>query len=82
MPVHDRGSRERMESGRTSSFPSSARAMENVVRTTGRSLERLYQLVMTRVCCDEDVELAETIADELKPLIDSLIHFEVPHGDA
>jgi len=51
-----------------------------VTRKAGYALERLYQLVMTKVTSDDDVELATELADELKPLIDALIHFEVPRG--
>lgn len=65
---------------RASSLVAPVDQLQSVVRRTGVALERLHQLVMTRVLHDEDVELAERLNDELKPLIDALIHFEVRRG--
>lgn len=45
----------------------------------GYILARVHELVMTRVIADEDVELAESINDELKPLVDALLRFEVDY---
>lgn len=80
MPARHLGSRVRMESGRTSSFSADLRALESVIRRSGVAMERLLQLVLTKVTSDDDVGLAEELRDELKPLIDALIHFEVPRG--
>lgn len=80
MATPDRGSREEDRARRASSFSADLRALEAVVRKSGVALERLFQLVLTRVVSDEDMQLAEELADEVKPLIDALIHFEVPRG--
>jgi len=74
----DRGSRERMERESASSLSAQALGLQAMVRRTGVILDRVLTLVAT--CCrsDDDVAKAETLRDELKPLIDALIHFEVP----
>lgn len=51
-----------------------------VVRKTGEALLRLHQLVLTRVCADDEIELAEEINDSLKPALDWLAHYEVSRG--
>lgn len=63
---------------RASSF--SAADLQGFVRRMGYVLSKVHELVMTRVIADADVELAEEINDELKPLVDALINFEVPRG--
>jgi len=74
----DRGSRGDHARVSASSFAADLRSLETVTRKAGYALERLYQLVCTKVTSDDDLELAQQLADELKPLIDALIHFEVP----
>ena len=74
----DRGSRGEGRSRSDSSFVAQLELTQNVVRRVGVALERMFTLVMTRVVSDNDLELAEELADELKPLIDALIHFEAP----
>jgi len=75
MNVPDRGSRKRMERASASSFSAQVPELVRVVRKSGFALAKLHELVMTRVVSDDDVELAESLNDELKPLIDALIHF-------
>jgi len=82
MNVPDRGSRKRMERASASSFAAQVPELVSVVRKSGYALAKLHDLVMTRVCSDDDVELAETLNDELKPLIDAMIHFDVEALDA
>jgi len=80
MRTTDRGSRERVGRVSDSSFLADLASLEAVTRKAGYALERLYQLVCTKVTSDDDLEVAQDLADELKPLIDALIHFEVPRG--
>jgi len=72
--------RERIGSASSSSLVASE--YQRCIREIGVVLEKLHQLVMTRVCSENDLELAETLNDEVKPVIDWLIHFEVPRAPA
>lgn len=80
MERNDRGSHGDHARVSASSFSASLPALQAVVRKAGYALERLLQLVHTKVTSDEDLELALQLQDELKPLIDALVHFEVPSG--
>lgn len=68
----------RIVSERTSSLV--APDLESAVRRIGWCLHKLHELVMTRVLAEGDVELGEEINDELKPIVDQLLHFEVRRG--
>jgi len=74
----DRGSRGDHARASASSLLAQVLELQSVVRRTGVCLDRILTLVMTKVTSDEDLELAESLRDELKPLIDALIHFEAP----
>lgn len=65
---------------RASSFAASAQDLQSVIRKTGFALHKLHELVMRNVEDDLDVAGAEALNDDLKPLIDALIHFEVRGG--
>lgn len=80
MERNDRGSRGEGRARSASLLASDLAAYGSVLRETGRALEKMHQLLMTRVCADDEVELAEQLNDELKPLLDYLIHFEVRRG--
>jgi len=80
MSIPDRGSRGEGRARSASSLVAPVDALTQAVRSTGRALGKLHQLVMTRVLADDDWQLAESLNDELKPLIDALIHFEVRRG--
>lgn len=63
-----------------SSFVADLGSLEAVVRKTGYALEKMLQLVHTKVTSDEDLDVALALQDELKPLLDALMHFEAPRG--
>jgi len=76
----DRGSRERVVQRDAASLLASVDDYAVVVRKTGEALLRLHQLVMTRICAEDEIELAEQLNDELKPALDYLVHFEGRRG--
>jgi len=77
MPPFDRGSRGDHARVSASSLSAQVQELQRVVRRTGFVLERLHTLCMIAVQTDGDVAVAERLNDELKPLIDALLHFEV-----
>lgn len=78
MDQRDRGSRGEGRSRSDSTFSADLASLQAVTRKAGYALEKMLQLVMTKVTSDDDVELAEQLMDELKPICDALSHFEVP----
>lgn len=76
----DRGSRGEGRARSAASFSADLASLQAICRKAGYALEKLFQLTMTKVTSDDDLELAEQLADELKPIIDALTHFEVPRG--
>jgi len=66
--------------GRSSASSLVAAEYGRCIREIGVVLEKLHQLVMTRLCATKDMELAEELNNDVKPLIDALIHWEVPRG--
>lgn len=66
--------------GRASASPLSAselRDFEYIVRRMGQALSLVHSLLMTRLIDERDSALAERLNDELKPLVDMLLRFEV-----
>jgi len=78
MGNRDRGSRGEGSAPGASSFVADLASLQAVTRKAGYALDKLLSLVETKVTSDDDLELAEQLRDELKPLIDALTHFEVP----
>jgi len=77
MAGRDRGSRGQDGSRSDSSFVASLPSLEAIVRKAGYALDKMLTLVETKVTSDDEMELALTLRDELKPLLDALMHFEV-----
>lgn len=75
-----RGSTREDRARSASSLSADLPKLVRVVRRTGYVLARLHELVMAKITADDDIELAERLNDELKPLIDGLLHFEVSDG--
>lgn len=78
MTIYQRGSRGEDRSRSDSSFVADLASLKAVVRKAGYALDRLLAIVETKVTSDDDLQLAEELCDELKPIIDALVHFEVP----
>lgn len=73
----DHGSRDNERRRMPAQPPLRRDEIERSVRSIAQVLLRLHQLCMTRLCHDNDIELAEELNDALKPAIDFLLHFEL-----
>lgn len=66
--------------GRASASSLSASDIENVVHRIAFVLLRFYELVQARAESEGDQVIAAKLNDELKPLIDAIMRFEVRDG--
>jgi len=75
----ERGSRGTMGRASASSFSASGENLERAVRRIGLVLAKVHEMAMSAAVA-ADAAGAEELNDELKPLVDALIHFEVPRA--
>lgn len=54
-----------------------AKTVVTVVRRLGFVALKAYEVIQGNLTSSQKYELAETVADTLKPLIDQLLHFEL-----
>jgi len=57
------------------------RAVTNIVRRLGVVLGAALEATMSELIKGQFIATAETLRDELKPLVDSLVHFQLQAGD-
>lgn len=71
------GSKENARQARVLTGPATAKAVVSIVRRLGIILLAVYEVAERELMREGYNQTAEEMRDTLKPLFDSLIHFEV-----
>lgn len=67
--------------GRASASSLSASELRTIVRRLGFVALKAHETMMSNLLADKKASLAEALNDALKPIVDALLHFELPEGE-